>query len=584
VAPVSRPSTLRSKRLRTPPPKHGTYPVIAAAIILIAVTASLWSSSLRFGFVYDDHAQIESNRQIQSWGNAGHLISEPLWSQLGKERASHYYRPLFSLLLLMQYSLFGLNPFGWHLVNVALHAGTVLALFGLLLLNLKSVVPAFCATLLFAVSPLHAEVVSWISASDESLCALFIVLSVCFLALSSSTRSSRTRLVCRIASSIMVTLALFTKETGVLAVVVLIGYELLVLDKRSRANGLVEYGLYLIPAAAYSVARAIALSASPPDLSGRTALSVFQTMPLEALLALRQLLWPITTSEFYDLQLLSDQSATRIACLLVGFCLVVTAFVCVLARSRVVSWILLVLASPIALCVGGLFYLRDYDLFHDRYLYLASIGLSLLVGFLVEKSQANPWMKGAVPGVVVVVCGLMALRAGTASQPYHDDLSLFRHAVEVAPHNIIAIDLLANAEMMSGLHTEAVDHYRHAEQLRPDLWNTNFHLGIAYLRTGQRDKAANAFLKAAGASETAARQTALAWYEFGLIRSEENDLAAADAALRRAEMQEPESIKVHYALAQVLLREGRLDEARIESLKATAAMSEASTGHDSSEP
>jgi len=177
----------------------------------------------------------------------------------------------------------------------------------------------------------------------------------------------------------------------------------------------------------------------------------------------------------------------------------------------------------------------------------------------------------------------MALRAGAASLPYRDDLSLFRHAVEVAPHNVLAMDLLANAEMTSGLQAEAVDHYRRAEQIRPDLWSTNFHLGTAFLRSSQRDKAANAFLKATEASDAAVRQTALAWYEVGMIRTDENDLTAADAALRRAEMPEPESRKVHNGLAYVLLREGKLDEARAESLKASV-LSEARGGNDSHAP
>ena len=569
--------------MAAPTERRKTYLVITAAILLIAATVSLWSSSLGFGFVYDDHAQIESNKHIQSWGYAGHLFIEPLWSQLGAERASFYYRPMFSFLLLLQYSLFGLNPFPWHLVSIGLHVSTVLALFGFLLLHLKGVIPAFCGALVFAVSPLHAEVVSWVSASDESLCNFFVVSSLCFLALSSRTTSAHTRLLFRIASSLTVALALFTKETGVIAVALLVSYEMLVLESGFRAKGWVEYSLYFIPVAVYAGARVVAFSASSTTLSGRALASVFNAMPLEAFLALRQLLWPITTSQFYDLWISSNHDATRIAWPLSGLCLIVTAFVRVLRRSRFAAWILLVITLPIALCLGGLFYLRDYDLFHDRYLYLASIGVSLLVGFLVAKSQTHSLMNRVVPGVVIAFCGLMALRVGAAALPYHDDLSLFRHAVEVAPHNVIAMDLLANAEMMSGLHAEAVDHYRQAERIRPDLWSTNFHLGNAYLRSGQRDNAANAFLKATEASDAAVRQTALAWYQFGLIRTEENDLTSADAALRRAEVEEPESRKVHNALAHVLLREGRLDEARTESLKASV-LSEPRGGNEPNAP
>jgi tetratricopeptide (TPR) repeat protein len=537
---------------------------------LIAATFALWSPSLKFGFVYDDHEQIESNKLIQSWSNVGQLISEPLWSQLGAERASHYYRPVFSLLLLLQHSLFGPNPFGWHLVSIALHVATTCAVFWLLLLHFKGVVAAFCGALLFAVSPLQTEVVSWISASDESLCVLFIVMSLFFLALSSRSSSSRARLLCRFFSAWMMTAALFSKETGVLAVALLLSYEAVVLERPVRVKGLAEYAFYVVPIAGYTIIRFAIFSSSPRRIPERSVESVIQTMPKEIILAVKQLAWPLTISPFYDMWLSRDHNAAVIAGLLAGLCITVVLFNRLLRGSRFVAWILLVLTSPIALIIVGLFYLRDYDLFHDRYLYLSAVGLSILVGFLVEKWATTSKKRGLLLTVTLLICALSAFRASAVSQPYRDDLALFRHAVEVAPQNIIAIDLLANAEMAVGLSNDAIDQYRQAERIRPDLWTTNFHLGIACLRTGHRDEAEKAFLKASQAGDAAEQQKALAWYEYGLIRERENDLASAEAAIRRAEELEPKSVNVHGALVQILVRQGRLNEARIENLKVAA--------------
>ena len=78
--------------------------------------------ALHFGFVYDDHLQIESNPQLQSWSALGQALHEPLWTQLGPEKASPYFRPLFLLVLFVQHMLFGSNPAPWHLVSMSLHS------------------------------------------------------------------------------------------------------------------------------------------------------------------------------------------------------------------------------------------------------------------------------------------------------------------------------------------------------------------------------------------------------------------------------------------------------------------------------
>jgi Tfp pilus assembly protein PilF len=208
--------------------------------------------------------------------------------------------------------------------------------------------------------------------------------------------------------------------------------------------------------------------------------------------------------------------------------------------------------------------------------------VSILITFFVEKLDLTSKKKGLLLAAILVICGLAVLRANVVSQFYRDDLTLFRHAAEVAPQNILAIDLLANAEMRRGQDNDAVGRYRQAEQMRPDLWTTNFHLGVACLRKGLREEAEKFFLKATQAGDAAAQQKALAWFEYGLIRAQENELISAETALERAEELEPKSVRVHKALIQILVREGKLHEARTESLKLAAL--HAGTGADLTAP
>src|ERR1700689_5246954 len=121
---------------------------IAAALALILLTTWVWSPVVHFGFVYDDHAEIETNSHLQSWGT---ILQEPLWGQLGPRNTSPYYRPLYATLLFMQFSAFGLNPAFWHAVSIALHTLVVLALYVFLLIQFKEILPALAGASLFAV-------------------------------------------------------------------------------------------------------------------------------------------------------------------------------------------------------------------------------------------------------------------------------------------------------------------------------------------------------------------------------------------------------------------------------------------------
>src|SRR5258708_34966347 len=77
--------------------------VLVAVCCLIAALSFV--RTLQFGFVYDDHSQVVQNPQVQSWGYLGRLLLTEVWSQRGTEHVGTYYRPLFSLWLLIVHTV-----------------------------------------------------------------------------------------------------------------------------------------------------------------------------------------------------------------------------------------------------------------------------------------------------------------------------------------------------------------------------------------------------------------------------------------------------------------------------------------------
>lgn len=127
----------------------------------------------------DDEASIVTNPLIQDWQHLPRLFTTSFFG------GNAYYRPLVSVSFLLEYHLFGLNPFFYYLTNLLLHAATSVGVYWLLLVFLRwgrqeektdaSGLAALVATLFFAIHPLHTEVLSNIAGRAILLCAFFYV-------------------------------------------------------------------------------------------------------------------------------------------------------------------------------------------------------------------------------------------------------------------------------------------------------------------------------------------------------------------------------------------------------------------------
>jgi Flp pilus assembly protein TadD len=139
--------------------------------LLLALTALAYAPALRAGFVWDDDASVTGNRFI-----TGPDGLRQLWFTT---HAPDYW-PVTSSAFWIEWRLWGLHPFGYHLVNLGLHGGAVILLWTVLRrLRLPG---ATLAALLFALHPVNVESVAWITQLKNLLALLFFLGSVyCFL-------------------------------------------------------------------------------------------------------------------------------------------------------------------------------------------------------------------------------------------------------------------------------------------------------------------------------------------------------------------------------------------------------------------
>ncbi|HCJ66529.1 MAG TPA: hypothetical protein DHV62_04190 [Elusimicrobia bacterium] len=142
-------------------------------IVVILVSFLVHSNSFRNEFVIDDPLHISENQLIKDWKNVP-LIFTRDYFYLSGERA---YFPVVTLSYFLDYSLWGLNVFGYHLTNTLFHSlNSVLIylIFGLLLQESKV---AFLSSILFAIHPIHTESLNFISGRTDLLAMFFFLLS-----------------------------------------------------------------------------------------------------------------------------------------------------------------------------------------------------------------------------------------------------------------------------------------------------------------------------------------------------------------------------------------------------------------------
>src|ERR1041384_1658982 len=133
----------------------------AASIVLLTVLAyqPVWHA----GFIWDDDYHVSNNTTLRSLDGLGWIWFEP--------GATPQYYPLTHTSFWMEYRLWALNPAGYHVVNVAMHALNSILL--LLLLQKLQVKGAWLAAAIFALHPVHVESVAWITERKNVLSGFF---------------------------------------------------------------------------------------------------------------------------------------------------------------------------------------------------------------------------------------------------------------------------------------------------------------------------------------------------------------------------------------------------------------------------
>ncbi len=452
-----------------------------AKAVAIALTAAIvlgvWSSALNNGFVYDDHKYLLGNPWIKDAVFISDIFSSSASGFSPGDATSNTYRPMLYMLYLAEYLFFGLKPFYFHLVNILAHALNAALVFLLASKLLEKegggrVYPALFAGLAFGLHTINSEAVNWVSASTELFFALFVLAALnLYLKRSSGLLSAPFFFV-----------ALLFKETAAALPVIIYLYDF------SRGREIFErwkaYALFAAAGGLYWLMRFNAIGGfmhhKQSDLSFLEAgLNVF---PLVAAY-LGKLVLPMGLSAIYEFRpavSLFDVRVMAGAAVVAGF----LAAMFLARRSPAIFTGLAMMTAPLlpVLYVPAL----SSSAMADRYLYLPSAGLAIVLAALVSRLEG----KAAAVSAVFASALLAAWAAGSLDRghAWQSDKALWADAVQKAPNAPNAQYNYAWASHRAGDLVVAVEHYRRAAVLSPSA-DAHYNLGVIFMEQSLIDEA-----------------------------------------------------------------------------------------------
>lgn len=542
-----------------------TAGVCAALVVLVFI---VFGQVLGHEFVnFDDDYYVTNNPYI----NRGFSAENVAWVFQNAHVGN--WHPMTGLSHILDCELYDLGPAGHHLTSLLLHAATSVLLFLVLRRMTGDFWPSAFAAFLFAIHPLRAESVAWVSERKDVLSGLFFVLTLAayvrYTAADPARKTGR-----RIRYLVM--LGVFALGLMSKAMLVTLPCILLLLDVWPLKRHL------SIDAAA---------GASPPSAWRRAARALVEMIPLFALSAISGTITLFTQQPgVHTLETVSVSA--RLGNAAVSYAAYLAQTICPVGMAAlyphpgnalpwwqpILATIVLVVISAAVyrfrhgwpfLAVGWLWYLVmlapvigilqvGNQARADRYTYLPHIGLFIAASWaaagIANRFPARRWL---VAGAGAVVVSVLAVVAGRQAGFWHDSETLWLHALECTDRNAVAHMNLGTTRTKQGRHCEAAQQYQKATEIIPDYASAYNNLGQAMLQLGQLEQAAQYFDEACKLNPSLPE----AYYNLGVAASALNRFEEAVRHFQNAIVQNPDFAKAHNNLGVALIEVGRVDEA-----------------------
>ena len=556
-----------SEEVTSAPKQAGLRPAgLWPAVFLFIITALLFLRATKADFlIYDDTTFVTRNSHV----NTGLTRDNVVHAFFGMDEVN--WEPLSTLSHILDCQIFGLKPWGHHLVNVLIHAFNTAGLFLLLRKMTKAPWRSLIVAALFGWHPLRVESVAWVAERKDVLCLSFWLLAT--WAYVRHVEEERTPLGRRY---YRMCLLLFAFGLMAKPMMVTFPFFLMLLDywplKRTAEGGLriADFRTAIpdkIPFVVMTAADCFVTFLLQKQYGALSTTLPFYDRAANALMAygryFGKFFWPADMAVLYPL----NNHWTVMQLIFAGALLLGISIVALVLRRRA-PWVMVgwfwYLGTMVP--VIGLVQVGEQSM-ADRYTYIPMIGIAVILvwgAYELTRQWRGVWWAAPLTALFCCYATLTWRQLGY----WQESHALFEHAVQVTGGNYLANTILGDIYHAHGEPGKAMELVKEALRINPGFFpaaellktwqcDQDIAMGKQLLHQGILDEALPHFQEAVqlryGNTE--------AHYSLGVIFKYKGRLQDAEKELRVALTLKPDSYQARRFLAYTLAAAGKMEKA-----------------------
>lgn len=470
-----------------------------SVLFFLAVGILVYFYSLFNGFVWDNYPQILENPAVLHFDLGSIFTSSAVFpNQING--FNFYYKPLMYVFFACFYAISGDNPFLYHLFQLGVHLINT-TLVWILLRRFTTGKMAFFLSLIFLIHPINFEAVGYIAAFQDTLCFVFGLSA--FLLLTDDKRVLKNWAAKTVTVTILFLLALLSKETGILFVIMSFVYLTFFNLKKIKQWSLI----FILMTLSYSLLRALATRNHYGILTNSAVMDAsfierLQTTPSIIFYYLKTLFFPWILSidqQWVVRQLDFDNFYLPLIVIVLAGILLLYPLRFIREEFKkylfFLIWLLVGLGAhthillPLDMTVA------------DRWFYTPFVGVlgvaAILSVNLKYKGKNLEYYLGnqIVISIIILIVCILSVRTFSRSLDWADRLTLYTRDEPFSTDSYSLENKLAATQLMDNKFEAAQPHLQRAVDLNPNYSPALVNLGYIYESKKQYDKAEEYYLK-----------------------------------------------------------------------------------------
>lgn len=527
------------------------FPAWLLASLLVLMTVLAYQPVWHAGFIWDDDVYVTGNP----------LLTAPdgLWRIWFTFDSPSQYFPLTYTVFRLEHLLWGLNPTGYHWVNLLLHTANALLVWRLL--SRLKLPGAWLAAAIFALHPVQVESVAWITELKNVLMLFFFLLTL-LAWVEFIEEKARRGWGFYVLALLFYAAALCAKTTACTLPAALL-LILWLKEKTINWRRLAQ----IAPFIAFGLGMGL-LTVWWERYHQGTQGKPFEMGLMERILVAShaiwfyagKLFWPVNLTFSYPRWTIYTGNLAPYGWLLATAGLGAAIWRMRRHAGRSVEVAILFFVVTLGPVLGFIMlYTFLYSFVADHYQYAASIGLIALFSVGLVKlagclKPRRPWSEAMVCASLLLVLGTLTWRQ---AQIYCNDETLWQETIRLNPDSWMAHNNLGSDLNDKGETAKAIEQFQAAIRLKPDYAEAYNNIGVVFLYQGRIDEADGQFRKAIRFKS----DYAPAHYNLGAALFEKGQTDEAISEYQEAIHLKPDDTITHYNLGIALAKKGQIEEA-----------------------